>query len=198
MMRTNLNSRSLPVSLSLLAILSLAACAAQPSGSASDQTTTPAAAATASATGNVAILPGSEAPSATPGGSGGVQNLVITSAEKTELTALFVAALGIQVSDLPGDGPIQGDTYYAYDPATDTYWAMATFPLNGAASASVIAAFREHGDQGLYRKAGAAPWQIDTSSAEGDYCAVLHYFPSAVLTAWSLPTTLPPNQIACG
>ncbi len=131
--------------------------------------------------------------SPTPSGTGGIQNLVISSALRSELTAIFVASIGIQISDLPGDGPIPGDTYYAYDPATDIYWAWATFPVNGAAPPSVIAAFREHGQSGMFRKAGAGSWQVTTDSAP-TFCAELRFFPPAVLTAWALPTTPPPYQ----
>lgn len=181
------------MALALLVTTVMAACSANqtPSGAGpgSSQTTSP-----AGTTAPAAVATLTPTASAIPSGAGGVQNLVISSALRSELTSIFVADIGIQVSDLPGGGPIQGDTYYAYDPATDTYWAYATFPVNGAAPANVIAAFRAHGQSGLFRKSGAGSWQLDTSSAEGDYCAVLHFFPSAVLVAWALPTTLPPYQ----
>jgi hypothetical protein len=186
-------SRAMLMGIAMLAAVGMAACTAPNSARpGSSQTATPLANATGTSTTSAAILPASEAPSATPGGSG-VQNLVMSSALRSELTALFVADIGIQVSDLPGDGPIPGDAYYAYDPATDTYWAYATFPVSGAAPASVIAAFQEHGQTGLYRKAGAGPWQVTTDSA-ATFCAELQFFPPAVLTAWALPTTPPPYQ----
>jgi hypothetical protein len=172
----------------------MAACSANPvpsnAGPGNSHTTTPTS--TVSATASPSRP--ADSPSTTPSGPGGVQDLAVSSAVSSELTATFVAYIGIQVSDLPGDGPIAADTYYAYDPATDIYWAYATFPVDGAAPASVIAAFQKYGSSGLFRKAGAGPWQVTTTSAEGTFCPVLQFFPPAVLTAWALPTTPPAGQ----
>jgi hypothetical protein len=191
--RTILNCRVMLAGLALLATSGLAACSTSPTAGPGTVTTsrTPAASATTSPALPAAAAP---TPSATPTGPAGVQNLVISSAVRSELTATFAAHLGIQTSDLAGDGPLPGDAYYAYDPATGTYWAYATFFESSMAPASVIAAIQEYGATGLFREAGAGSWQVTTISAEGTFCPALQFFPPAVLTAWALPTTPPAGQ----
>src|SRR5215469_2121644 len=107
-MRTIVNSRGMLVGLALLATAGMSACSANrtPSntGPGTGQTTTSAPVA---------------APSATPTAPRRVQNLVITTAEKGDLTAAFVAVKGIPLADIAGDGPTPGSVYYAYDPAAD-------------------------------------------------------------------------------
>src|SRR5215469_17098479 len=80
-MRTILSGRAMLVSLAVLAAVGVAACTAHPAGNAASpsngQTTTPAA--------TTAASPPAAGSSATPTRPGGIQNLVITIAEKNEL-----------------------------------------------------------------------------------------------------------------
>jgi hypothetical protein len=130
-MRVIVISRAMAAGLTVLLTVSIAACSANPApsnaGPDKRQAVTPAASTTPSA----AASPTAAAPSATPATPGGVQNLVITSAEKSELTAGFAAREGMSVSSVLGGGPLPGSVYYAYDPATGTYWALANFELIG-------------------------------------------------------------------
>jgi hypothetical protein len=126
-------------------------------------------------------------PSTTPTAGGAVQNLVVNSAEGSELTAVFVAQKGIPLSEVAGGGPFPGSVYYAYDPAIETFWASADFkPANGL-SLTAIEAFEGTGDIGMLRKAGAGSWQMQTA-ASSLRCLAPHFFPKAVLIVWSLPT----------
>ncbi len=115
------------------------------------------------------------------------QNRVISSTERSALTAAFVAYKGISITDVLGGGPVQGSVYYAYDPATDTYWAAAYFMPSSAASPSALGALDNGGRIAMYRKAGAGVWQVQTASTSLT-CEAPHFFPQAVLVAWSLPT----------
>jgi hypothetical protein len=134
------------------------------------------------------------APSATPTGPGSVQSLVITGAEKSELTAAYLAFRGeIPLSDVAGEGPVPGSVYYAYDLATDTYWALAVFEPSSTASLDVQVGFQDGGGIGMFQKDGATAWQAE-SAGEPAYCAEARYFPQAVLTVWSIS---PPPGLTC-
>jgi hypothetical protein len=184
--------------IALLATAALTACSANqtPSsaGSANGRTTAPAATAPVSPATPVAASQSAGTPGITPTGSGGVQNLVIPSAEESELTAAYLAFRGgIPLSDVAGEGPMPGSVYYAYDPATDTYWALAVFEPSSTASLDVQVGFQDGDNIAMFQKDGASAWQAE-SAGEPAYCAEAKYFPQAVLTAWSMSA---PTGLAC-
>jgi hypothetical protein len=186
--RAIVKSRGILAGLALVATAGMTACSANGtptnSGQGNVQTTNPAATTSAAAAQTAA------APSATPSSTGGIQNLVISAAEKSQLTAAFVALKGISLSDVAGAGPTQGSVYYAYDPATDTYWALAQFATSSTASFNVQVNFQDGGSIGMFRKAGAGAWQVQLGSVP-EWCGEAQFFPLPVLAAWSMPTTKP-------
>lgn len=122
--------------------------------------------------------------------SGGVQNLDATAAVKSDLLAAFVAAKDIPVSDVAGSVP--DSIYYAYDPATQTYWAKAAYEPKSTDPLSVTVDFQDGADTGLYKKSGTGPWQV-TIGAEGP-CTDSQFFPQVVLVAWAIPA---PVGVTC-
>jgi len=165
----------------------LAACSTNgtPSstGPGSNQTTTAAASASAAASQSAA------APSPTPTA---IQNLIISSAEKSQLTAAYVASKRISISDLAGGGPTAGSVYYAYDPSTEIYWALASFTPSSTASLTVQVGFQDGGSYGMYKKAGSGAWQLQQPGFP-EICGEVKFFPQAVLTTWGISTSpLPP------
>jgi len=117
--------------------------------------------------------------------TGGIRNLVISSAVRSELTAAYVAYRRISPSDVAGTRP--GSVHYAYDPATDTYWALANFAPSGTASLRVKVGFQDGASWGFLTKVGSGPWKAH-AGGEPVVCLEVRFFPRAVLTAWSLPT----------
>ena len=182
-MRAIMSRRGMLAVIGLLATVSTAACtatrASTSAGPGSHQPATPAAAAAASPTPTAAATPPAAAPSATPTGPGAVENLVVTSGEKSELTAAFAAFQEVPVS-YEGGGPLPGSVYYAYEPATDTYWARATF---------ISGAYPDPGetDVVMFQQPGAGPWIVEGDRSQ---CVQIGWFPQAVLMAWSMPTSL--------
>jgi hypothetical protein len=182
--RTIVNRRGIVVGLALLATVGMTACSANrtPSGAGptTAQTSVPAA--------NAAASQSAAAPSPTPTG---IQNLVISSAGKSDLTTAFVAFKGISLSDIAGGGPTAGSVYYAYDPSTDTYWALADFATSSTASMQVQVNFQDGGSIGMFRRAGAAgAWHVQLGGIP-EWCSESTFFPLPVLAAWSIPTTKP-------
>ena len=92
--------------------------------------------------------------------TGGIRNLVISSAVRSELTAAYVAYRRISPSDVAGIRP--GSVHYAYDPATDTYWALANFAPFGTASLRVKVGFQDGASWGSFTKVGSGPWKAQT------------------------------------
>jgi hypothetical protein len=186
----------------LLAAISVTACAAHPAGNvagppsspARTGAASPAGTGAASPTATPAVSPSAATPTAAPTGPGGVQNLVMSSALLNELTAVYVAARNISLSDISGGGPLPGEAYYAYDPATDTYWALANFAPSSTAPWNIQESFQYGGKTGMYRKAGAAgTWQIGVPG-NPYLCGELQWYPQNVLITWALPTALPAGQ----
>lgn len=187
-MRAIVNGRSILVGIALLATAAVTACSANGTpgraGPGNSQTTTPAATTAASRP--------VESPSASPAGSTGVQNLVISGAERSELTAAYVAWRRISLADIGGAGPVPGSVYYAYDPATDTYWALADFEPSSTASLDVQVGFQDGGGIAMYQKAGPGSWQVGNAGVP-PFCGEVKFFPAAVLKAWLMPTAAPPG-----
>jgi hypothetical protein len=147
---------------------SVAATTGQPTATAAAPTTSTAATASASST--------------------GVQNLSVSTAVRSELLTAFAAIKNIPVSDVAGSTP--GSIYYAYDPSTQTYWAMGSYEPASTDPATVKNSFEDGGETGQFKKIGSGPWQAGTGGVP-PYCAEISYFPRTVLEAWSLPTTVP-------
>jgi hypothetical protein len=189
-----LNSRGLVVGLGLLVTASVAACAARPAANVATAgpTPTPAATATARPTPTAAASQAAAqpaAPSATPTGTG-IQNLIITSAEKAELAAAFVATAypNTPAADLGYPVEVPGTTYYAFDPATDTWWAMATF--EPTAPYTIQSAYTDGSTVVTFKEVGASGWQAGMAGTPL-VCGEINRFPAAVLQTWGLPTASP-------
>lgn len=191
-MRTIVNRRGILVGIALLATAAVTACSANQTpgsaGSTDSQPTTPAAAAKVRPTATAATFPSAGTPSSTSAELGGIQNRVITGAAKSELTSAFLAYTGIPPSEVAGGGPVPGSVYYAYDPATDTDWAAANFLPVNTLPLSALESFDSAGDIGMFRQVGTGAWQVLTG-ASSLRCLAPHFFPQAVLIAWSLPTS---------
>jgi hypothetical protein len=165
--------------LGLLATVAVAGCAAtstsSPAAPGHGRSASPAAA--------TAVSPVAVSGSA-PAGTGGVRDLPVSRDVRNELTAAYVNSRGIPLSDVAGTIP--GSVHYAYDPATDTYWAEATFLPSRTASQKVLVGFQDGGSIGLFARAARSGWQVQLGG-EPVVCAEVPFFPPAVLTAWSLP-----------
>jgi hypothetical protein len=120
--------------------------------------------------------------------SGGIQDLLATAAVQSALLEAYLAMKHIPAADVTGSQP--GGVYYGYDKATKTYWAKASYEVSSKAPQDVQVNFQDGGDTGLFKKVGTGPWQASLGGDPG-LCVDLHFFPKAVLAAWSLPTTHP-------
>jgi hypothetical protein len=194
-MRATVNARGVLIALALLATAAITACSANQTPSSAGPSDGPRTTPAATAAAGAAASSPAGAPSATPAASGGVQNLVISNSEKSELTTAYAAWRGISLSDIGGAGPLPGSVYYAYDPTTDTYWALADFEPSSTASLDVQVAFQDGGGIAMYQMVGGGSWQIETAGSPS-FCSEVKFFPTGVLEAWSMQTT-PPAGLTC-
>ena len=172
--------RQVPGWLGLLAMVAAAGCTATSASSPA----APGPGRSASPAATAAVSPGAASGSA-PAGPGGVLNLPVSRDVRKELTAAYVNSRGISLSDVAGTIP--GSVYYAYDPATDTYWAEANFVPSRTASSKVLVGFQDGASIGLFARAARSGWQVELGG-EPVVCTEVPFFPPAVLRAWSLPT----------
>jgi hypothetical protein len=175
------------VALGLLAMTGIIGCASS---------SAPNSATAATAASRQPPAPGTSAAvtvSATAAAASGVQNLGVSTAVRGELLTAFAASKSIPAADVAGSRP--GSVYYAYDPATGTYWAMASYDPASTDSQAVLVGFQDGGESGLFKRVGSGAWQA-TQGGEPALCGEVQFFPRTVLEAWSLPTA-PTAGMSC-
>ena len=177
--------------LGLLAAIGVSGCRASSAPGPVAATASQPASLTASAPASPATSVPAVASSARPTSSGGVQNLIVAAAVRSALLAAYAANRSIPASDVQG---VPGSVYYAYVPATATYWAWAKYEPASTDSLTVQVGFQDGGGDGFFKKAGSGPWQV-TIGGEPVTCGALRFFPQAVLLAWSLPTSATPASM---
>jgi hypothetical protein len=110
------------------------------------------------------------------------------------VTLGFLATVGLTAcSASAGPSTAGPGSGHAYDPATDTYWALGTF--EPTAPDSNPAWYQDGTSTGMFQKVGAGPWQVHITLSPL-LCGELRFFPPAVLTTWALPTA-PPDGFTC-
>jgi hypothetical protein len=147
-----------------------------------------------SASGTLSQVPveSSSAPATSPSASApvAVQNLAVTASVRRDLIAAYVAYKHFKSSDVAGAAP--HSIYYAYDPANDTYWAMADFLLSSTASFDDQVEMQDGGNKGLFTRTASDSWQVRNPGFPSG-CGIQAFFPKAVITVWALPTPVCPT-----
>jgi hypothetical protein len=157
----------------LVGLLVMSACGSGSSGSSHTVTSTVTETSTVT-------MSSSEGASTTTGSA--TQNLVVTAAVRAQLLAAGAALHQLPVSAYLGLR--HGETYYAYDPSTDTYWAGAGL----RASSSSLKAQVGDQDDGAYldfRRPAGGSWHVSEAGIPGSTaynCAV--HIPASVLAVW--------------
>jgi hypothetical protein len=114
--------------------------------------------------------------------TGGAENLQVTDALRAQLLRAGAASNGIPASDYTG--LVHGQTYYAYDPTTGTYWAGAHL-VPSASSTRAQVSVQDDGAYLLFTKPAGGTWHaysVGMTGIAGATCPVA--VPSGVLTVW--------------
>jgi hypothetical protein len=168
--------------------VALAACSNSPAKSASSATTSTTAAPstsaptttpTTAATGTTTTA----AASATTTTSGADQNLAVTAAIKSDLVAAYVAHSGLPASQIGGTAP--GSVYYAFRPASNAYWALATFVPSATADMNTQVAMQDDGCCGVFEQPVGGAWTyVRSTGYTGVPCP--GQIPADLFTVWNL------------
>lgn len=132
---------------------------------------------------------GSTAPT-TPTSGPGIQNLPVSNTVKNQLTAAYVAFRNFKATDVIGTAP--NSVYYAFDPASGTYWAMSEFVASQEASQQVHVDMQDAGAFGWFSQKSGANWKVRIGSFP-TWCHADQFFPGGVLAAWAISAA----QLAC-
>jgi hypothetical protein len=118
----------------------------------------------------------------------GIRNLLVTPAVRSQLLTPYLTMMDFKAADIAGTVP--DSIYYAYDPATRTYWALAIYKASRNAPMNVLVNLQDGGNAGMYTKTAAGPWHVTRGGVPWE-CVEGQYFPEAVLAVWGLTITAP-------
>jgi hypothetical protein len=166
-------ARLLGMSTVLAGMISLAAC--------SSSAGQPVAANTTQATATSAVAtPGSASPSPT-----GVENMVLTDAIRAQLVAAAAKLNGLPASAYVG--LVHGQSYYGFDPATNTYWAGGALDPSPSSQQAQVSV-QDDGGYYVFQEPAGGSWTASSegmAGIEGAVCSV--HIPPALVALWHWP-----------
>lgn len=119
----------------------------------------------------------------------GAQDLAVTDAVRAQLVAAGAKAKGLKASDFVGLE--KGLTYYAYDPATQTYWAGAALKPSPSSMPAQVST-QDDGSYTLFHRSASGSWIAMDSALLGPNgptgskpCSITP--PAAILGVWGWP-----------
>ncbi|MGO9335038.1 MAG: hypothetical protein ACLQCU_13505 [Acidimicrobiales bacterium] len=110
------------------------------------------------------------------------RNLAVTSAVRTQLIKAGAALNSLPASDYTGLAP--GLTYYAYDPATKTYWAGAALVASRSSQRAEVSV-QDDGSYVLFKRPASGAWKaadVGMTGIGGSKCKTA--VPASVLKLW--------------
>lgn len=182
--------RAVAVSAGMVGMVAFSGCTGS-SGNSASGTTTSALATTTTATATTTVitsatsLPAGSSTTSGPGSDKAAQNLVVTPALRVQLVQAGAASHDLTAADYTGLTP--GATYYAYDPATETYWAGAQLEPSPASMPAQVAN-QDDGAYLLFERPASGPWKVwnvGLAGIEGTTCPTV--VPAGILALWGWP-----------
>jgi hypothetical protein len=92
----------------------------------------------------------------------------------------------VPVSEFEGLDP--NESHYAYDPATETYWAAASLLPRDASSGAAVAV-QDNGSYNVFRRGSGGSWtayDVGLAGVGGTQCPIT--LPPTVLQLWGWPS----------
>jgi outer membrane murein-binding lipoprotein Lpp len=111
------------------------------------------------------------------------ENLTVTAAVSAALLQAGAALNSLQSSDYTGLAP--GETYYAYDATTSTYWAGAAL-VPSPSSMQAQVSVQDDGSYLLFSRPANGAWtaqDVGVTGIDGSVCPVA--VPPAILALWN-------------
>jgi ABC-type oligopeptide transport system substrate-binding subunit len=177
--------RSRSVAVVVTGALALAACSAGTKGTAATTSTAGAhSRSTTSTTSPPATAPPAPSQATTTTAVSQTSNVVVTDEVRAELVAAGAALNSLAPSDYTG--LVAGETYYAYDATTKTYWAGAGLVPSPSSTQAQVSA-QDDGAYLVFERPPGGPWKAYAvglaGTREGGACPVT--VPAAVLGLWN-------------
>jgi hypothetical protein len=110
-----------------------------------------------------------------------VQNLTVTDDLRAQLVAAGASLDGLSSSDYVGLQP--GVTYYAFDPATQTYWAAGGLDPSPSSMEAQVAA-QDDGSYLLFSEPAGGAWTAEDDGLGGVGGTPCPAIPAAVVAVW--------------
>lgn len=164
----------------LAGVVSLAACSSPASQPAAANTSAPPAASSAGATS--AVPPANANPSPSPTGA---ENLVLTDAIRAQLVAAAAKSNGLPASAYLG--LVHGESYYGFDPATNTYWAGGALDPSPSSQQAQVSV-QDDGGYYIFEEPAGGSWTVSAegmAGVAGATCSV--HIPPALVALWHWP-----------
>jgi hypothetical protein len=188
-MERPMNARCLAGALVAVGSLAAAGCSNSPAAQHGTTTSTTAPTGTTADTDTVPANAGSNTTTSTTASSSGAVNQPVTDQLRAQLVAAGAALNNIPVAQYTGLAP--GLTYYAYDGATQTYWAAARLvpaPTSDPSNPSQAqVASQDDGSYYLFRQPRGGSWTAYAVGASGPGTSCPTTPPAGVATVWGWP-----------
>jgi hypothetical protein len=114
----------------------------------------------------------------------GVENLAVSDDLRAQLVAAGAALNGLSSSDYLGLEP--GMTYYAYDSATQTYWAAGGLDPSPSSMQAQVSA-QDDGGYLLFTEPNGGSWTAEDDGLGGVAGTPCPAIPASVLAVWGWP-----------
>ena len=161
------------ISAVLAGVVSLAACSGSSSQPATAPTTSP------------GVATSTAPPASASASPSGAENLVLTAAIRAQLVAAAAKLNGLPASAYLG--LVHGDSYYGFDPATNTYWAGGALDPSPSSERAQVSV-QDEGGYYIFRKPAGGSWTASAegmAGIEGAKCSV--HIPPALVALWHWP-----------
>jgi hypothetical protein len=140
------------------------------------------------------VKPAGTGPAASPSTAGGVRNLAVDDALREELITAWIKGNSLDRSDVASTTP--GSVYYAYQPRSATYWAMANFDPSASAQAKGKKLNGNTGDPlisfqdgpWIFTRSDGGSWQLKGDTG-GEVCPSV--LPADIVAVWNLHSDSP-------
>jgi hypothetical protein len=109
------------------------------------------------------------------------QNLPVSDAIKSQITAVYIAHSNLPAAQVAGTGP--GSVYYGYLPSTKTYWAIASFEPTANSSTQTQVQMQDDGCCGIFSMVSGGSWTF-VSGYLGSPCT--GQIPASLMAVWDL------------
>jgi hypothetical protein len=110
--------------------------------------------------------------------------LTVSATDKQFLTQAFVYYAHLPAQDIAGTSP--GSVFFAFDPTTNTYWALASFSPTPSASLKTQVAMQDGGNIGVFSKKPDSAWRMLSTGGGVPFCVSRTAIPPAVVAVWGL------------